>query len=384
MYTAAVADLRVYPFLGDALELVARRYGVGVEVLASRRGLVELGLERLRAAVKRGQVPEPRDRLEEEMVSFLFAGLLSLLSGSRWLVSRLALAEAERAYRRLLREPDEVVALVARGAGLRGLVQRPGLYREPVALVNGVIVYREFGFGLPVHDYVSAAARLLGDDAWRLSNLPVSRGTVYLDKERTARLAKEAIMAHVESYITGLGERVDAGLLGERLAWALEEVKKLEGARFRPSRSGRVELPKGVVVEEAFPPCMAWILERARRGEHLSHHERFAIATFLLNIGAEIDYVVDVFRNMPDFKEKITRYQVEHLAGLRGSGKKYRTYSCEKMKTLGLCKADCGSRSPVQEYYRRLRRIARGGGTAQPETSGESKEDARGPEEPRG
>ena len=68
-----------------------------------------------------------------------------------------------------------------------------------------------------------------------------------------------------------------------------------------------------------------------------------------------------MFRNMPDFNEKITRYQVEHLAGLRGSGKRYRTYSCEKMKSLGLCKADCGTRSPIQAYYRILSRMVKEG-----------------------
>ncbi|MDW8011110.1 MAG: hypothetical protein RMH84_05920, partial [Sulfolobales archaeon] len=53
----------------------------------------------------------------------------------------------------------------------------------------------------------------------------------------------------------------------------------------------------------------------------------------------------------------IARYQVEHLAGLRGSGKRYRTYSCEKMKSLGLCVAECSTRTPLQYYRRAVREL---------------------------
>ena len=355
----ALVDGRLFPYFVEPLELIRRRYGVDPVTLASRLGFVlERGFERLREAVVRGRAPRPAERLEDEVLSFLFASLLALASGSRWLVSRLALAEAERGYQQLLSAPDEVVSQVARLTGLRSVRFRPGLYREPIALVNGVPVYREFNFSVSFVEYVSAARRLLGDQRWKPVNLPVRRGEVYLDKARMARLVKETLMVYVENLIIGLAGKVDVDGLRRLAAGYLEKIGELEKPRLRGG--GRVRVEKGVIVEEAFPPCMAEILARARRGEHLSHHERFAIATFLLNIGADVDRVVDVFRSMPDFNERITRYQVEHLAGLRGSGKRYRTYSCETMRSLGLCRADCGTRSPVQAYYRNLRSASRG------------------------
>ena len=359
--SGVVVDLRVFPFFADPERVARARYGVSaLEAVARLEDIGRRGLERLRNAVRRLHIPGPDESLDREVLGFYAAAVLAYLTGNRWLVSRLALAEAERGYSELQRMEDNVVAEVGRLAGIKSLVfDQRRAYMEAIAVVNMTPVYRVYPYSVGFLDYVRYGRRLLGDDAWKPAALPVRAGRVYLDKHRAARLVKEALTLYVEERIRVLGSEAAERGAAEKLAGLLEEARRLasEASRPRGRGGGRVELPQGVVVEEAFPPCMRDIIERARRGEHLSHHERFAIATFLLNIGAEIDYVVDVFRSMPDFKEKITRYQVEHLAGLRGSGKKYRTYSCEKMKTLGLCRAECGTRSPVQAYYRNLRRL---------------------------
>jgi DNA primase large subunit len=362
MGVGGVVDARLFPYFFDPDRVARSRYGAPEYLVVSRlRGVAESGLQRLKSAVRRTRAPPPASSVEEEVLGFYAAAVIAYLTGSHWLVSRLALAEANRAQELLMKQPDETVAAIGRLAGIPSLRFSPRAYAEPIAVAGYTPIYRVYGYSVSFLDYVEHGRRLLGDDAWKPARLPVRRGLVYLDKARAVRLIKEALTVYIERLVENLGSTAAeeaAGSLGE----LVEEAKRLEAEATRPRRrsGGHVELPKGVVVEEAFPPCMREILERARRGEHLSHHERFAIATFLLNIGAEIDYVVDVFRAMPDFKEKITRYQVEHLAGLRGSGKKYSTYSCEKMKTLGLCRADCGTRSPVQAYYRNLRRLGHG------------------------
>jgi DNA primase large subunit len=71
----------------------------------------------------------------------------------------------------------------------------------------------------------------------------------------------------------------------------------------------------------------------------------------MLAIGKQTDEVVELFKNAPDFNEKITRYQVEHLAGTKGSRVKYSVPSCEKLRNENLCFAteDCaGIINPVQ------------------------------------
>ncbi len=366
MEQLVVVDAAKYPFTVDLESFVRRRFGpVSYQVVMLRRDVVERALERIRSAVAEARV-EPGGNPEVEVLSFYLGLLLVTLLGDKWAVSRYALAEAEKSYQLLRDEDDRVIYSVARLVGV-GLEYRERGYRVAYAVTStGVPLYKEYHYSLSIFEYARVARRLLGDPKWKTTNLPVLRGRVLLEKQQVVRLLKEAIMEYIER-LSGIFSEVRGEKLPDELVKLLEEARRVVSeARPKPvvERAGRrirVRLPKGVVVEEAFPPCMADILERARRGEHLSHHERFAIATFLLNLGVDVDRVVDVFRNMPDFNEKIARYQVEHLAGLRGSGKRYYTYSCEKMRALGLCKGDCGTRNPIQAYRRMLAKLVKEG-----------------------
>ena len=58
-----------------------------------------------------------------------------------------------------------------------------------------------------------------------------------------------------------------------------------------------------------------------------------------------------LFQNAPDYNEKITKYQVEHLAGKKGSQTKYSVPACSKLVNENLCYAtlDCrGITNPIQ------------------------------------
>ncbi|MEM2197053.1 MAG: hypothetical protein QW290_08235 [Sulfolobales archaeon] len=100
-------------------------------------------------------------------------------------------------------------------------------------------------------------------------------------------------------------------------------------------------------VKEVLAPCMLKILEDCRKGINLSHNARVALAAYMLNVGYSVDEVVEVFRTQPDFKEKITRYQVNYIASYDGEGKPLLPYSCAKMREMGLCVRDCGTKNPL-------------------------------------
>ncbi|OLS13395.1 MAG: DNA primase, large subunit [Promethearchaeota archaeon CR_4] len=53
-----------------------------------------------------------------------------------------------------------------------------------------------------------------------------------------------------------------------------------------------------------------------------------------------MEEVLDIYRNSPDFNDKIARYQIEHAAGEKGRGTKYRAHSCGKLKSYQLCYAN--------------------------------------------
>jgi len=65
-------------------------------------------------------------------------------------------------------------------------------------------------------------------------------------------------------------------------------------------------------------------------GHHLSHIGRFAL-TLLVNVGMPTDAVLDLYRNASDF-ERLTRFQVEHMTGERGSRTKYKPLRCETLR----------------------------------------------------
>src|SRR2546428_13328407 len=87
---------------------------------------------------------------------------------------------------------------------------------------------------------------------------------------------------------------------------------------------------------------------------------RFTLASVLVNIGAGEEEIVKTFKPASDFSEKMTRYQVEHIAGKRGGRTKYTCPMCTTLKTHGVCyKPDeiCSTiRNPLN-YYKTKARI---------------------------
>ena len=120
------------------------------------------------------------------------------------------------------------------------------------------------------------------------------------------------------------------------------------------------ELPKGTSII-AFPPCIKALYDAISSGRHISHVGRFALTSFLINAGMTVENVVDLFRSLSDFDERMTRYQVEHIAGGRGSRTKYIPPRCDTLRTHGVCPGMneiCKRiRHPLAYYRRKLRTI---------------------------
>jgi len=68
-----------------------------------------------------------------------------------------------------------------------------------------------------------------------------------------------------------------------------------------------------------------------------------------------------VFTSVSDFNERMTRYQVEHIAGSRGSSTKYTPPNCDTLKTHGICvshdKECVKAVNPLICYKRKLQKI---------------------------
>ena len=68
-------------------------------------------------------------------------------------------------------------------------------------------------------------------------------------------------------------------------------------------------------------PCMVALRNRVADAGHFG---LFSLAAYMANRGYDVNSIVDVLRVRSDFDERIARYQVEHIAGLRGSRVKYK------------------------------------------------------------
>jgi DNA primase large subunit len=165
--------------------------------------------------------------------------------------------------------------------------------------------------------------------------------------------AARLIQVEVEKWVS---ERVvipSSFHLPEILQKRLDEIRKV----FEENRSklGGSSLPKEVV-NKAFPPCINYCLEGLLAGRRASHMERFALTSFLVNIGMPIDQMVNFYTDVTDFDESLTRYQIEHIAGLKGNKTKYIPPTCSTLRTHGVCRNPdslCKSIVHPLSYYRR-------------------------------
>jgi DNA primase large subunit len=114
--------------------------------------------------------------------------------------------------------------------------------------------------------------------------------------------------------------------------WSPEEAKIIREALQR--RAAKTVAPAPSM---EWAPCMVALRNRVA---DIGHFGLFALAAYMANKGYNLNEIVDVLRVRSDFDERIARYQVEHIAGQRGSRVKYRPPSCQSMKTHGLCIED--------------------------------------------
>ena len=110
------------------------------------------------------------------------------------------------------------------------------------------------------------------------------------------------------------------------------------------------------VESSEYPPCIKRAIEVLEKGETLSHSGRFMLATFLFAKGQQVEQIAPLFKNAPDYNEKVTLYQLNHLSG-KNSTTQYACPSCEKLKSQNLCFAipECdGIINPIQFGRKRV------------------------------
>lgn len=309
-----------YPFSKAAKDAVAES---GIELTSS---LVEKAEQRLGSALATGRIKKVADlpsAQQEELAIYAGARMIASAANNRYIINRYAVAEAKRAGDYLAADDAsnaEYAALVASEFGIR-FEKKGGDYLVPLAA------------------YLSFTPRSMD---YKLTNRELDGGMVKVSRHERLRMLEEAVKKRIE------------GSLPIRAQFS-EDIK--EAAKRMLSLIPKLESASVKVGQENYPPCIKKLLEDLSLSINLPHTARVALAIYLVNAGAATDQIVEYFRHAPDFSEKTTRYQVEHIRA-----RKYNMPSCSTMDSYGICIAECRCGTPLR--YRdaihgaRLRRIA--------------------------
>jgi DNA primase large subunit len=258
---------------------------------------------------------KPSNHSEVELASYPVAVMLAAATKDKQLVARFALCEAKQANLFLDLERN-----------------RPDLVEEIAKAFEWEMRSDEHGIWIPFSTYLKniSSGRLGHDPKWKLVNRSLDRGWISVTSQELKRLLQEEVKERIEK-----SAKQEISNLPETIKRDVEDIK----ANFEKNKPNFVEYDLKIYADETqYPPCISRFLKRAKEGQHLSHTERFTLVTYLLHQKVSIDSIVSLFSNVTDFKENITRYQVENLAGKTGGmTEPYTTYNCSSLQTHGAC-----------------------------------------------
>jgi DNA primase large subunit len=304
-----------YPFLTEAGDHL-REKGFTLEQFDKDddlKPIIELALRRIEAAADGKIFSESIRNLDNEVFSFLIAVILLKQCGMNTLIRRFSLAEARRAEKFLEKDLANINNRTNEQLAIKIIHDLFGMEIQK---------YDNF-FVIPVPDYLKHAVHFY-EQEWKLINRLVDNGNVFLSAHETVRLIRKEL----DNFISSKINSVNIPTIPES---------------FKKPVSRLVTLAKRFVVQTVesteYPPCIKHAIEVLNKGENLPHSGRFMLATYLLNKGQTIEDIAPLFKNAPDYNEKVTLYQLKHLAGNFGSGTKYACPSCEKLKSENLCYA---------------------------------------------
>lgn len=309
------SHLAELPFLPQAKQYISR-LEIDFAELSTLKPIVDRAKQRITASFVLG-ADKPSKNLDIEITSFPVAILLVAGVKDNTLRERYALFEAKKMGQFLLGEKDEILLEIARFFGWDiHHYQKRAPHPYTIHFVN----------------YLNNATRgrLVYESGWKLVSRGILKGQVDVSKREVCRLLQEEIRTFLEKR-----SEQEIPQVPQITQDAIDEIK----TKYLQIKPHITEIDKiRVFAEESeYPPCIQSLYDRMVKGQHLSHIERFTLVTYLLHQGINVDAVTNLFTSLTDFREDLTRYQVEHLAGKKGSGTVYKPPNCATLRTHGVC-----------------------------------------------
>ncbi len=268
--------------------------------------------------------------IDSDLLSFILTVAVIKASQREDAISRFSLNEASRAEVFLKTENKKTITYI-----IQQILKIP-VYENEYSIGNSFYEYL-----VSITDYVTLSSPLKSD-YWRIVNRIIDCGLVYVKRNEIIRLARDEIRHEIYKRI----KESATPAIPQQLQYLVDIIKN------RP-------LPRTAFEETRiteYPPCVTHAIVRSQANENLAHFERFFLTAFLLKTGKSVDDVIKFFSNSPDFNEKVARYQVEHIAGLRGGRKAYNVPDCKTLFAQSLCfkNQTCYNVSHPFQYGRHL------------------------------
>lgn len=314
-------EIAKYPFLADAGQYLKDK-GFTLEQFGTDPDLqliVDKAYHRIEVAAdgkiyRSDLIDDKADKdeaLPREVFSFLVAVVLLKLCGMNTLIKRFSLAEARRAEKYLEKDLANVSDKSKEKLAIRIIKE---LFTVDIQRKNDY-------FTIPISDFLRYSINF-HEREWKLVNRKVQHGLVYLTPHETVRLVRKEL----DNYINTKIQNVNTPTMFSGFKKQVDKMTKL-------AKKFSIQ----TITSSEYPPCIKHAINVLDKGENLSHSGRFLLATYLLARGQTVEQIAPLFKNAPDYNEKVTLYQLNHLAGISGNATKYSCPSCEKVKSQNLC-----------------------------------------------
>ncbi|MHB8567840.1 MAG: hypothetical protein ACYC7D_12960 [Nitrososphaerales archaeon] len=315
-------DLAKYTFLPQAGDYI-RQNGISISELGKPeyKQVVARAEERILESIKKNKISgKIEENREVEIMSFPVSLMLVKATKLDHLMARYALSEAIRVESFLNQEKNNRIIEDIFSDFIKIQLEHSTIQGFPM-------------FKIPLAEYIKRAGEFHKEE-WKPVNRIVENGKVYLAQKDLTRLIREEIRLLILQRL----KAVNIPKLPDSMDAIVKNLIQLTP----PPRSAYTIIN---IAPENYPPCVREALRLLEKGENVPHYGRFLMATYLLAAGKSVDDIMALFPKSPDFKASITKYQVEHIAGIKGGKTRYSVPSCKTLQTHSFCFKD-----PVKCY----------------------------------
>lgn len=327
-----------YPFLKDSMiyimdqnisldELIKKDLHQSARSRGKKRAIMAL----FHLTIDSENLEQPNPMADEgdyidEILSYVYSRILVSSINDRTLTRRYVLAEAKTLNARLSgRKPgigdDEIIELISDRLDVRAELES----RETVVEKNRTVI--EDFFLIHFTSFLKHTTQFKDRD-WKLINQEIRNGKIELTRSKLIRIIEQALFEKMEKEMPlPVPDRMRLEIKND-----LVEVKRL----LEEWKSQNLNEDFGNAEMDCLPPCMIYLVNMVKGGENLPHTGRFALTSFLSNIGLKPEEILLVFSASPDYDRSKTEYQVNHITG-ETSGTKYTPPECATMKSYGIC-----------------------------------------------